>query len=126
MSGDGCGRIARACADHAPGRLARDDGRRCDHARTRVLPRQLRVFTQRDGGRRSPWTDVERPVRQRDRATAIMTSTIYVPRDSSAVSLGADEVARAIAAQAARRGASIRLVRNGSYGLFWLEPMVEV
>jgi len=51
---------------------------------------------------------------------------VYVPRDSSAVSLGADAVARAIAAEAARRGASIRLVRNGSRGMFWLEPLVEV
>jgi len=55
-----------------------------------------------------------------------VTVTVYVPRDTSAVSLGADAVARAIAAQAARRGASIRLVRNGSRGLFWLEPLVEV
>lgn len=55
-----------------------------------------------------------------------MTVTVFVPRDSSAVSLGADEVARAIVAQAVRRGAGIRLVRNGSRGLFWLEPMVEV
>ena len=43
-----------------------------------------------------------------------MTSAIYVPRDSSTVSLGADDVARAIAAEGARRGASIRLVRNGA------------
>lgn len=55
-----------------------------------------------------------------------MTITVYVPRDSSAVSLGADAVARAIAAQAAKRGATIALVRNGSRGLFWLEPMVEI
>ncbi len=55
-----------------------------------------------------------------------MTITVYVPRDASALSLGADAVAAAIAAEAARRGAGIRLVRNGSRGLFWLEPMVEV
>src|SRR5487761_2750225 len=55
-----------------------------------------------------------------------MSIRIYVPRDSSAVSLGADQVTRALVVEAARRGASIDIVRNGSRGLFWLEPMVEV
>jgi formate dehydrogenase iron-sulfur subunit len=55
-----------------------------------------------------------------------MSSTVYVPRDSSALSLGADKVAAAIAAEAARRKIGLRLVRNGSRGMFWLEPMVEV
>ncbi|MEQ1602006.1 MAG: NADH-quinone oxidoreductase subunit NuoF [Methylophilaceae bacterium] len=55
-----------------------------------------------------------------------MSITVYVPCDSSALSLGAGKVAIAIAAEAARRGASINLVRNGSHGLFWLEPLVEV
>jgi formate dehydrogenase iron-sulfur subunit len=55
-----------------------------------------------------------------------VSTTVYVPRDSSALSVGADEVAQAIARTAATRGNDIRLVRNGSRGLFWLEPMVEV
>src|SRR5690606_41666274 len=55
-----------------------------------------------------------------------MTVTVFVPRDSSAISRGADKVAQAIAVEAARRGATIELVRNGSRGMFWLEPMVEV
>ena len=55
-----------------------------------------------------------------------MSFTVYVPRDSSAVSLGADKVARAVAAEGAKRGTSVKLVRNGSRGMFWLEPMVEV
>jgi formate dehydrogenase iron-sulfur subunit len=55
-----------------------------------------------------------------------MAITVFVPRDASAVSLGADRVARAIAAESVRRGADLRLVRTGSRGLFWLEPMVEV
>ncbi|UXI67866.1 formate dehydrogenase beta subunit [Tahibacter amnicola] len=55
-----------------------------------------------------------------------MSVTVYVPRDASAVSVGADEVASAIAREAARRGESIRLRRNGSRGLAWLEPLVEV
>ena len=55
-----------------------------------------------------------------------MSVRVYVPRDSSALSVGAEEVANAIAFEAARRNADIALVRNGSRGLYWLEPMVEV
>ncbi|MGA2411432.1 MAG: NADH-quinone oxidoreductase subunit NuoF [Candidatus Binataceae bacterium] len=51
---------------------------------------------------------------------------LYVPRDSSALSLGAQTVADAVAAEAARRKLDIRIIRNGSRGLYWLEPMVEV
>jgi formate dehydrogenase iron-sulfur subunit len=51
---------------------------------------------------------------------------VYVPRDATALSLGAESVARAITAEATRRGLSVQLVRNGSRGLFWLEPLVEV
>lgn len=51
---------------------------------------------------------------------------VYVPRDSTALSLGADRTAKAIQAEADKRGIKIELVRNGSRGLFWLEPMVEV
>ena len=55
-----------------------------------------------------------------------MSTTIYVSRDASAVSLGADQVARAIAKEALTQGIEIKIVRNGSRGLFWLEPLVEV
>ena len=55
-----------------------------------------------------------------------MTITIYVPRDSSALSLGANKVAANIQAEANKRNVEINLVRNGSRGLFWLETMVEV
>jgi len=51
---------------------------------------------------------------------------VFVPIDSSALSLGAERTARAIAAEAAKRGVHVDLVRNGSRGLFWLEPLVEV
>ena len=52
--------------------------------------------------------------------------TIYVPRDSAALAVGAERVAERIAQEAAIRGVSFSMVRNGSRGLFWLEPMVEV
>ncbi len=55
-----------------------------------------------------------------------MSATVYVPRDSAALSLGAERVAEAISAEARRRGIDVRLVRNGSRGMFWLEPLVEV
>ena len=52
--------------------------------------------------------------------------TVYVPRDAAALAVGADAVADAVAAEAAARGLAVRLVRNGSRGMFWLEPLVEV
>jgi formate dehydrogenase iron-sulfur subunit len=55
-----------------------------------------------------------------------MSAVIFVPRDSTAIALGANEVALEIAAEAEKRGLPVRIVRNGSRGLFWLEPMVEV
>ena len=55
-----------------------------------------------------------------------MSIRVYIPRDSSALSLGAESVAGAVALEAARRKADITIVRNGSRGLYWLEPMVEV
>ena len=53
---------------------------------------------------------------------------IFVPRDSAALAVGADEVADALKAELISRGldSQATLVRNGSRGLFWLEPMVEV
>lgn len=55
-----------------------------------------------------------------------MTTRVFVPADTTAASVGADRVAAAIAAEAERRGEKIELVRNGSRGMFWLEPLVEV
>ena len=52
--------------------------------------------------------------------------TVYVPRDSAATSVGADEVADALVRAAAREQRPIQLIRNGSRGLLWLEPLVEV
>ncbi len=52
--------------------------------------------------------------------------TIYVPSDSTAVSVGADEVASALYVAAQKAKTEIKVIRNGSRGLYWLEPMVEV
>ena len=51
---------------------------------------------------------------------------IYVPLDSAAVSLGADAVANAIVAEAAARKIDVQVIRNGSRGMVWLEPLVEI
>ncbi len=55
-----------------------------------------------------------------------MSVTVWIPRDAGALSLGAEAVVRRLQAeaQAARRDVTIR--RNGSRGLYWLEPLVEV
>ena len=52
--------------------------------------------------------------------------TVYVPRDSAATSVGADQVAAALVRAAARENHPIELIRNGSRGMLWLEPLVEV
>src|SRR6478672_7827775 len=51
---------------------------------------------------------------------------VFVPLDSAAVALGADKIAEAIVAQGAARGVDVQVVRNGSRGMVWLEPLVEV
>src|SRR5579863_8543729 len=55
-----------------------------------------------------------------------MSVKVYVPCDAAAVSVGADAVAKAIAEQIASRRGDVSLIRNGSRGMFWLEPLVEV
>ncbi|MCJ9672029.1 MULTISPECIES: NADH-quinone oxidoreductase subunit NuoF [unclassified Neorhizobium] len=55
-----------------------------------------------------------------------MTVTIFVPRDAAALALGAEKVANAIIAEIAARGLDAKVVRNGSRGMFWLEPLIEV
>jgi formate dehydrogenase iron-sulfur subunit len=51
---------------------------------------------------------------------------IYVPADAAAVACGADEIAAAITASANKRKIAIGIVRNGSRGMHWLEPLLEV
>jgi formate dehydrogenase iron-sulfur subunit len=51
---------------------------------------------------------------------------IYIPGDSGALSLGAEKVAKAIEQELAERNIEASVVRNGSRGAYFLEPMVEV
>lgn len=55
-----------------------------------------------------------------------MSTRIYIPCDSAALAVGADAVAARVADEAARRGLDIEIVRNGTRGLLWLEPLLEV
>ena len=51
---------------------------------------------------------------------------VFIPADSAAKAVGADAVADAIRDAAAQRGLVIEIVRNGSRGMIWLEPLVEL
>jgi formate dehydrogenase iron-sulfur subunit len=55
-----------------------------------------------------------------------MIPRIFIPDDSGAVALGADKVAKAIEKELKERGIEAKIVRNGSRGAYFLEPMVEV
>ena len=55
-----------------------------------------------------------------------MSARIYLPRDAGALALGAEAVAAALAREARARGVTLEIVRTGSRGLYWLEPMLEV
>jgi formate dehydrogenase iron-sulfur subunit len=55
-----------------------------------------------------------------------MTLRLFIPRDAAALAVGADDVASGIRAAAARRNVAVDIIRTGSRGLYWLEPMVEM
>src|ERR1700689_3200331 len=55
-----------------------------------------------------------------------MSLRIFVSRDAGAVAVGADEVALVLALAAEKRGLDIEIVRTGSRGMYWLEPLIEV
>jgi len=53
-------------------------------------------------------------------------SVIFIPMDAAALSVGANAVAQAIRDEANRRGIAVDIIRTGSRGMLWLEPMVEI
>ncbi len=55
-----------------------------------------------------------------------MNIRIFVPRDTTACALGANRLADRLAEETGRHNLEVELVRNGSRGAFWLEPLVEV
>ena len=50
----------------------------------------------------------------------------YLPLDSVAVSLGADGIAASLGAEAKSRNLEIAIIRTGSRGMHWLEPLLEI
>ncbi len=55
-----------------------------------------------------------------------MTRRVFIPDDAAALSVGADAVASEFALEAERRGADVTIIRTGSRGMLWLEPLVEI
>jgi formate dehydrogenase iron-sulfur subunit len=55
-----------------------------------------------------------------------MTLRLFIPIDAGALAVGTEEVAAALGAAAAQRKVAVEIVRTGSRGLYWLEPLVEV
>ncbi|WP_221795259.1 formate dehydrogenase beta subunit [Oceanobacter mangrovi] len=55
-----------------------------------------------------------------------MSIRIYVPSDTTARALGADRIAAALPKLAAEQGVELEIRRNGTRGLYWLEPLLEV
>ena len=55
-----------------------------------------------------------------------MSVTVWIPRDAGALALGAEATARRIEKEALAAGVEVNIRRNGSRGLYWLEPLVEV
>lgn len=51
---------------------------------------------------------------------------VWLPRDAAACALGADDVAEELLTQARARGIDLTLIRNGSRGMIWLEPLLEI
>src|SRR5262249_36765594 len=113
-------RAGRAWAA-APGhRLARDHRRRAAHPGAGILPRALRGRARGDAGRSAART-AGRCQDRRGAGAGAMTVRVFVPRDAAALALGADAVASLL-----RQAGDVTVVRTGSRGLFWLEPMIEV
>lgn len=51
---------------------------------------------------------------------------IYISQDAASLALGASRIARMIVETVTRLGHTVEIVRTGSRGLFWLEPLVEI
>ena len=55
-----------------------------------------------------------------------MTINIYIARETSARSVGADHIAQQLQALTQQAGLDIDIIRHGSRGMTWLEPLLEV
>lgn len=55
-----------------------------------------------------------------------MTVRVFIPKDAAAIAVGADDVAAAVQRAAISAGKVVEIVRTGSRGMLWLEPLVEI
>ena len=55
-----------------------------------------------------------------------MTLKLFVSRDAAAIAVGAHRLVRELTRAAEALGVDIDIIRNGSRGMLWLEPLVEV
>ncbi|HZJ96533.1 MAG TPA: NADH-ubiquinone oxidoreductase-F iron-sulfur binding region domain-containing protein [Oligella sp.] len=54
------------------------------------------------------------------------TISIYIPRDTAAIAMDVEELIGPILTQAKTQGIELNIIRNGTRGLLWLEPLIEV
>ena len=54
------------------------------------------------------------------------TVTIYIPRDTAAAAVGVEDLIEPILFEAKTQGVELTIIRNGTRGLLWLEPLIEV
>src|SRR5712672_2909263 len=120
----GC--AGRACRSETRHRHRQHHGRRPGDAGADLLPRPVRHRAIGDAGWPCGRTAERSAHRRAGRGGAAMTMRIYVSRDAGAVAVGADEVALVLGLAASKRGLDVEIVRTGSRGLYWLEPMIEV
>ncbi|MDO5666371.1 MAG: NADH-ubiquinone oxidoreductase-F iron-sulfur binding region domain-containing protein [Alcaligenaceae bacterium] len=52
--------------------------------------------------------------------------SLYIPTDTAAVAMGVEELIRPIQEKALAQGVELQIIRNGTRGLLWLEPLLEV
>src|SRR5712664_4001021 len=100
--------------------------RRAGDAGADLLPRSLCDRAIGDAGRPRGRAAEQSAHRRAGRGGPAMTLRIFVSRDAGAVAVGADEVALVLGLAAGKRGTEIEIIRTGSRGLYWLEPMIEV
>src|SRR5208282_1160548 len=114
------------CRDAAWGVDGRYRRRRQRDAGTGLLPRPLCHCAICDVGWARGRTARSWPARHLAGGGAAMTLRLFIPADAGALAVGAEEVAAALRAAAARQKVAVDVVRTGSRGLYWLEPMVEL
>src|SRR6185437_2443704 len=105
--------------------MERHDPRRRTNGRAGVLPGPVRLRALGDARRRAGRPAEPGPDRGAA-GRARMTARLFLPRDAGALAVGAEAVARALAAGLRARNQEAEIVRTGSRGLYWLEPMIEI